>query len=213
MPISKDLLIQAEQLIKQLPSGVSIKAALEAIQKMTDLKLPLTPSLFEAVLSGKSTNGLQSSIENFKLALQQDPIISQTVKNEVLQSLQKIAEPFRLPVAGAMLGKQVEILHNQQASIATRLPILQGLKEVGLLPAAATLANPTPLPSQPSLPNSAGQWMAQLVQATPIDKGAIVEQLRNWINAQPLLTTGQKEQILSLIKENSQASTNPKCVS
>ncbi|TQR17413.1 hypothetical protein [Psychrobacillus soli] len=205
IPISKDLLVQAEQLLKQLPPGVSIKAALEGIQKMTELKLPLTTSLLEAVLSGKSTSGLQSSIESFKSALQQDSTISQALKNDVLQSLQKIAEPFRLPTAGAIIGKQIEALQNHEASISARLPILQALKEVGVLPLAASLSNPTPLPSQPSLPNSAGQWMAQLVEAAPTEKGAIVEQLRNWINMQPLLNAGQKEQLLSLMKEKSQA--------
>lgn len=205
MPISKDLLMQAEQLLKQLPPGVSMKAALEAIQKMTDLKLPLKPSLFETVLSGKSTVGMQSSLESFKSALQQDSTISQALKNDVLQSLQKIAEPFRLPVAGAIVGKQIEMLQNQQASISTRLPILQALKETGILPLAASLSNPTPLSSQPTLPSSAGGWMAQLVEAAPTEKGAIIEQLRNWVNTQPLLTTGQKEQVLSVMKENSQA--------
>ncbi|GGA16266.1 hypothetical protein [Psychrobacillus lasiicapitis] len=205
LPISKELLIQAEQLLKQLPPGTSIKAALEGIQKMTELKLPLTTSLLEAVLSGKSTRGLQSSIESFKLALLQDSTISQAVKTDMQQSLQKIAEPFRLPVAGAIIGKQLETLQNQQTSISKRLPILQTLKEAGVLPAVASLSNPTPILSQPSLPNSAGQWMTKLVQAAPTEKGVLKEQLRNWINAQPLLIAGQKEQVLSLIKENSEA--------
>lgn len=205
LPISKELLIQAEQLLKQLPPGMSIKAALEGIQKLTELKLPLTPSLLEAVLSGKSTSGLQSFIESFKLALQQDSTISQVVKNDIQQSLQKIAEPFRLPAAGGIIGKQINILQDQQTSISTRLPILQALKEAAVLPPMASLTNPTPIASQHSLPNSAGQLMAQLAQAAPTEKGAIMEQLRNWINAQPLLTAGQKEQVLSLMKENSQA--------
>ncbi|MFJ5769957.1 hypothetical protein [Psychrobacillus sp. NPDC093180] len=205
LPISKELLIQAEQLLKQLPPGTSIKAALEGIQKMTELKLPITPSMLETVLSGKSTSGLQSSIESFKLALQQDTTISQVVKTDMQQSLQKIAEPFRMPVAGAIIGKQLEILQNQQTSNSMRLPILQALKEAGVLPAVASLSNPTPLLSQPSLPNSAGQWMTQLVEATPTEKGVVMEQLRNWITAQPLLTVGQKEQVLSLMKENSEA--------
>ncbi|MFJ7970781.1 hypothetical protein [Psychrobacillus sp. NPDC096389] len=207
LPISKEILVQAEQLLKQLPPGVQVKAALEGIQKMIELKLPLTPNLLETMLSGKSTSGMQSAIESFKLALQQDSTISPNVKNDLLQNLQKISEPFRLPVAGAIVGKQIENLQNKQTNISTKLPILQALKETGILPAAASLSNPTPLSSQPALPNSAGQWMAQFVQAPPTEKGAIVEQLRNWINTQPLLTTGQKEQLLSLVKENSQAQT------
>ncbi|MDI2589275.1 hypothetical protein OR571_19775 [Psychrobacillus sp. NEAU-3TGS] len=205
LPISKEILIQAEQLLKQLPPGTSIKAALEGIQKMTELKLPITPSMLEAVLSGKSTSGLQSSIESFKLSLQQDTNISQVAKTDMQQSLQKIAEPFRMPVAGAIIGKQLEILQDQQTSNSMRLPILQALKEAGILPAVASLSNPTPLLSQPSLSNSAGQWMTQLVETTPTEKGVVMEQLRNWITAQPLLTAGQKEQVLSLMKDNSEA--------
>ncbi|SER54405.1 hypothetical protein [Psychrobacillus sp. OK032] len=205
LPISKEILVQAEQLLKQLPQGVSIKLALVAIQKMTELKLPFTQNLLEAVVNGKSTGGLQSSIENFKLALQQDSTISQVVKNDMMQSLQKVAEPFRLPVAGAIIGKQIVILQDQQTSISTRLPIIQSLKQVEILPAAASLSNPIPLVSKHSLPNSAGQLMAQLAHATPPEKGAIMEQLRNWINVQPLLTSAQKEQVLSMMKENSQA--------
>lgn len=204
MPISKDVLIQSEQLLKQLPPGISIKAALEAIQKMTELKLPLTPQLFATVLSGKSTTGMHSFIENFKLALQQDTVISPTIKNEILQSLQKVSEPFSLPVAGAVLGKQIETLHNQQATIGSRLPILQALKEATVLPAQASLTNPTPLPGQVSLPNSAGEQLTHFAQAASTEKGIVVESLRNWITAQPLLTSAQKEQILSLLKVNDQ---------
>lgn len=204
MPISKDVLILSEQLLKQLPPGLSVKAALETIQKMIELKLPLTQQLFATVLSGKSTTGMHSFIETFKLALQQDTVISPTIKNEILQSLQKVSEPFSLPVAGAVLGKQIETLHNQQATIGSRLPILQALKEVAVLPAQASLTNPTPLPGQVSLANSAGEQLIQFAQTANTEKGTAVEQLRNWITAQPLLTSAQKEQILSLLKVNDQ---------
>ncbi|WP_144509273.1 hypothetical protein [Bacillus sp. FJAT-22090] len=206
IPISKELLLQAEQLLKQLPSGVSIKAALEAIQKMTELKLPLTQQFFDSVLSGKSITGLQSSMESLKQALQQDTAISPIVKDNVLQSLQKVAEPFSLPVAGSVIGQQIEILHDQQTTISTKLSNLQTLKELSVLPERATLGNPTPVTNtnQASLPNSAGEVMAQLIQASPTEKGAIVEQLRNWINTQPLLTPNAKEQVLASLNESEQ---------
>ena len=201
LPISKELLVQAEQLIKQMPPNVTIKSALEAIQKMMELKLPLTLQLFETVMSGKSTNGLQTFIENFKQILQQEVTIYPVIKNNLLQSLQKVAEPFSLPVAGSLLGKQVETIQNQQVPISTRLPALQMLKESFILPVQSSLTNPTPPSGQPSLPNSAGELMTQLIHSAPGEKGATVELLRNWISTQPLLSTGQKDQVLSQLKE------------
>ncbi|WP_313891283.1 hypothetical protein [Psychrobacillus sp.] len=204
LPISKEALLQAEQLIKQLPADVTMKAALEALQKMMEMKFPLTQQVFDAVISGKSTDGLQSLINSFKLALQQDTTLPLSVKESILQSLQKLAEPFGQPVAGALLGKQLETLQNAQTNISTRLPLLQILKEAAILPAQATLSNPTPPVAQPAIPNTAGDLMARLLQAPASEKVAIIEQIRTLIQSQPLLTSGQKEQILSLIKDTNQ---------
>ena len=207
LPISKELLLQAEQLLKQLPSNLTMKSALETIQKMIDLKLPLTQHLFETVLSGKSTTGFQSLIENFKQALEQETTISPGAKNDLLQSLQKVAEPFRLPVAGSVLGKQLEIIQNQQAPISERLQALRTLKESLILPTQSSLTTPLPPTGQPSLAHSAGELMTKLMQLAPSDKGA-VELLRNWVSTQSILTVGQKEQVLSLIKDGQPVQIN-----
>ena len=60
LPVSKDTLIQVEQLLKQLPKDMTLKAALEAIQKIVDMKLPLTATMLQTVMSGKSTDGMHT---------------------------------------------------------------------------------------------------------------------------------------------------------
>lgn len=205
LPISKEILVQAEQLLKQLPPNVSIKQAMEAIQKMLDLKLPLSQQMFDTVLSGKSTSGLQSLIQEFKLTLQQDSTLSTNVKNTLLQNLQKLAEPFGEPVAGVLLGKQIEALQSPVANFATKLPILQILKEAGVLPPNVTLNNLLPASTQSTIPNSAADIIANLLKAPASEKSMIMDQIRNWVSAQPLLTSEQKEQLGTLLKNNSQA--------
>ncbi|WP_391121198.1 hypothetical protein [Psychrobacillus sp. L3] len=204
LPISKELLVQAEQLVKNLPPNVTIKQALEVIQKMTEIKLPLTQQMFDTVISGKSKEGLQSLIQEFKFALEQDPTGNTNTKNNLLQSLQKLAEPFGGPVAGAFLGKQIETLLNSQTSLSTKLPILQGLKDAGILPPNASLANNMPLTLQSSMPNSAGDLITQFIQSPSSEKKAMIDQIRNWVSSQPLLTEGQKEQIISILKDTGQ---------
>ena len=201
LPISKELLVQTEQLLKQLPPNISMKESLEAIRKLNELKLPLTLQMVETVISGKSTNGMQSLIQDFKLALQQDSAVSANVKNEIIQSLQKLAQPFGSSVAGAGIGKLVETLLHPQTNVAEKIAIMQTLKDSAILPANFSIANTTPLKEGTSLPNTAGDMMQQLAQSPTED---MKNQLRNWINAQPLLTGVQKEEVLSLLKEPSQ---------
>ena len=200
IPISKELLLQAEQLIKQLPANISVREGLEVIQKMIDLKVPLTSNMFETILSGKSTDGFSSLIANMKNVLQQDQILSPSSKTLILQSLQKVGEPFNMPVAGAILGKQLEILQNLQLPTSTRLPILQQLKNAAILPSEATLNNPVPTSSKQVLTQTAGEIVSKLIQPNIENRGGAIEQVRQWIQAQPLLTATQKDQILATLK-------------
>lgn len=204
LPVSKDTLMQVEQLLKQMPKDMTMIAALETIQKIIDMKLPLTTSMLQAVLSGKSTDGLHNILQNLQSQLQQDQTVTPTLKNNILLNLQKIAEPFNGPSAGAMLGKQVEILQNQQQPLASRLPILQTLKDSNVLPPTASLTNPTPDTGQQAIVNSAGDLLVKLGQAAPTKKGPAIEQLRNWVNQQSSLTSVQKGEVIALLKNENQ---------
>ncbi|WP_277584146.1 hypothetical protein [Psychrobacillus antarcticus] len=204
LPVSKETLMQVEQLLKQLPKDMTMKAALETIQKMVDMKLPLTASMLQTVTSGKSTDGLHNILQNLQTQLQLDQTVSPALKNNILENLVKLAEPFIGPVAGAMLGKQVEILQNQQQPLSSRLPMLQLLKESSVLPTTASLANPTPISGQQAVVNSAGELLLKLGQAPPSEKGQVLEQLRNWVSQQPSLTSTQKTEVLALLKNDSQ---------
>ncbi|MFJ7824971.1 hypothetical protein [Psychrobacillus sp. NPDC096623] len=204
LPVSKDTLMQVEQLLKQLPKDITIKAALEAIQKIVEMKLPLTATMLQTVMSGKSTDGLHSVLQNFQLQLQQDQTVVPILKNNILQNLQKIAEPFNGPVAGAILGKQIDVLQNGQQPLASRILMLQTLKGANVLPATASPTNPIPITGQSAMVNSAGDLLLKFGQADPLEKGQMLDQLRSWINQQPSLTTNQKSEILALLKNDNQ---------
>ncbi|MEK4522610.1 hypothetical protein MKX96_13380 [Psychrobacillus sp. FSL W7-1493] len=200
LPISKEILIQAEQLIKNLPPNATLKGGLEAIQKMIELKIPMTSKMFDTLLSGKTTTGFPSLITNLKTALQQERQLSPSQKEAIVQNLQKIGEPFHLPVAGALLGKQLQTLLNTQLPSAIRLPILQQLITASILPTEATLNNPVPISNNPALKQTAGEIISKLMQPN-IENKLVVEQLRSWIQNQPLLSSSQKEQVLMNIKD------------
>ena len=204
LPVSKDTLLQVEQLLKQMPKDITMKAALETIQKIVEMKLPLTDTMLQTVMSGKSTDGMRNLLQNLHSQLQQDQTIMPALKNNLLQNIQKIAEPFNGPVAGAMLGKQIEILQNQQQPLSTRLPILQTLKESNILPASASITNPTPVTGHLAIANSAGDLLLKINQASTSEKGQVLEQMRNWVSQQPSLTTNQKSEVMALLKSDGQ---------
>ena len=204
LPVSKDTLIQVEQLLKQLPKDITLKAALETIQKIVEMKLPLTATMLQTVMSGKSTDGMHSVLQGFQSQLQLDQTVAPVLKYNILQNLQKIAEPFNGPVAGSILGKQIGVLQNEQQPLSTRLPILQILKDANVLQATSSITNPTPISGQKAIVNSAGDLLLKYGQADPSEKNQMLEQLRNWINQQPSLTTNQKSEVLALLKNDTQ---------
>ena len=173
---------------------------------MIELKIPMTSKMFDTLLSGKTTTGFPSLITNLKTALQQEQQLSPSQKEAIVQNLQKIGEPFHLPVAGALLGKQLQTLLNTQLPSAVRLPILQQLINASILPSEATLNNPVPISNNPALKQTAGEIISKLMQPN-IENKLVVEQLRSWIQNQPLLSSSQKEQVLMNIKEG-EAKTN-----
>lgn len=196
LPMSKESLMQAEQLIKNLPPNTTLKSGLEAIQKMIDLKIPLTSNMFESLLSGKSTTSFSSLIANLKSALQQEQQLPTSQRNDIMQNLQKIGEPFNLPVAGALLGKQLQTLQNTQLPSAIRLPILQQLLTASILPSGATLNNPVPASNNSALNHTAGDMIRKLLQPNIANKSGVVEEFRNWVQNHSLVTSSQKNQIL-----------------
>ncbi|MER2263462.1 MAG: hypothetical protein ABS934_15770, partial [Psychrobacillus sp.] len=201
LPMSKESLMQAEQLIKNLPPNTTLKSGLEAIQKMIDLKIPLTSNMFESLLSGKSSTSFSSLIANLKIALQQEQQLPTSQRNDIMQNLQKIGEPFNLPVAGALLGKQLQTLQNTQLPSAIRLPILQQLLTASILPSGATLNNPVPASNNSALNHTAGDMIRKLLQPNIANKSGVVEEFRNWIQNHSLVTSSQKNQILMNVQD------------
>lgn len=202
LPVSKEILIQVEQLLKQLPKDVSMKAALELVQKIVDLKLPLTMTMLQTVMSGKSTDGLHTVLQNFQSQLQQDQTVEPSLRNNILQTLQKIAEPFNGPIAGAILGRQIGILQDDQQPLATRMSILQTLKDANVLQSTASLTNSTPISGQPAMLNSAGNLLSKFSRSASTEKGQVLEELRSWVNQQPSIMSNQKSEILSILKND-----------
>ncbi|MFC5558039.1 hypothetical protein ACFPN4_02720 [Ureibacillus thermophilus] len=110
LPIAKEQLLQAESWLKNLPEGVLKQEALQALQKLVDLKIPFTEEGFKALLFGSKTNGITKNLEQFVKLLEQNSQISPQVKANLFNAIESIAKPFQTEKAGMMIARSINIL-------------------------------------------------------------------------------------------------------
>lgn len=208
LPISKDQLIAAENWMKNLPSGVDKNNALQALQRMVELKMPFTNTVFQALTQGAKTDGMSANLANLAQLLANQSGGNEALKNNLLQQIGQIAKPLNNETGGVLLARATLTLMDQSASIATKLQALSALKEAGILPQNATLQNwqsanqaTTQLPGaqSSSLSPQAGTMLQQLAQTSPEQIKPMLEQVKAWVNNESLLNQNQKQQMQQLI--------------
>ncbi|MER2036681.1 MAG: hypothetical protein ABS944_00950 [Solibacillus sp.] len=211
LPISKEQLLTAESWMKNLPEGIQKQDALQALQRMVELKMPFTNTVFQALTQGAKTDGMSANLMNLAQLLATQTGGNESLKNTILQQLDQLAKPLNNETGGVLLAKATQLLTNPSTPLATKLQQLALLKEAGILPQNTNLQNwqtvnqqraQAPLGSsvQPSsLPIQAGQMLQQVVQTTPAQSNQMMEQVREWINNDRLLHTSQKEQLNQLL--------------
>lgn len=140
IPISREGLVQAESLLKNVPP-TGMNNALISIQKMSELKLPFTESMFHSILGVESKEGLHAVLLAFKNTVMNDSTIPPQMKATINASLTHIAQPFSHAVGSALLGQSVLMLLDRSQSVESRFANVQLMKNSGFLPTHASLAN------------------------------------------------------------------------
>jgi len=216
IPISKEQLIQAEMWMKALPEGVTKMDALQALQKMVELKMPMLQDVFQALISGQKTSGMTAIMDNFSQLLAKDSVLQDNVKQNLLQQVSAIAKPFEAETGALMLAKSIQLLTNNAIPANERLQALNMLKEAGILPQQATLQNWMMLNEAKSVQQGplqqAGQVIQVILTTNPENKAQLIEQLKTWTANQSLLTNEQKQQLNQLIDRFNQLPANKQTV-
>ncbi len=140
IPMTRESLLEAETLLKGvLPAARN--EALTSIQKMVELKLPLTENIFRSLLGVETKEGLHSVLTSLRNALALDNTAAPQVKDTILSVLEKMAKPFVQATGGALLGQSILTLLDSSDSAENRFSTLQMLKSAGVLPERTSLAN------------------------------------------------------------------------
>jgi len=201
LPISKDQLLQAEMWLKALPEGISKMDALQTIQKMIELKMPMTNEVFQALMSGQKTSGMAAIMENFAQLLAKDTALPEQLKQNLMHQVQAIAKPFEVETGSVVLAKVLESLTNNAATTSEKMQALSILKESGIIPNQATLQNWSNMNEAKvsQQMQQAGQVVQTILTTKPENAAQLIEQLKSWTTNQQFLTNDQKQQINQLI--------------
>lgn len=201
LPISKEQMLQAEMWLKALPEGISKVDALQTIQKMIELKMPMINDVFQALMSGQKTSGMTAIMDNFAQLLAKDTTLSESLRQNLMQQVQAIAKPFEVETGSAVLARLLQSLTNSSATMNEKMQALSMLKESGILPQQATLQNWSKMNEAKAFQpiQQAGQVIQTILATKPENARQLVEQLKSWTKSQNLLTNEQKQQINQLV--------------
>ena len=206
LPISKEQMLQAEMWLKALPEGISKVDALQTIQKMIELKMPMINDVFQALMSGQKTSGMTAIMDNFAQLLAKDTTLSESLRQNLMQQVQAIAKPFEVETGSAVLARLLQSLTNSAATMNEKMQALSMLKESGILPQQATLQNWSKMNEAKAFQpiQQAGQVIQTILATKPENARQLVEQLKSWTESQNLLTNEQKQQINQLVERFNQ---------
>ena len=207
MPMTREGLLQVETLLRNVPPA-AMNDALTSIQKMAELKLPFTESMFRSILGVESKEGLHSILDTLKSVLHSDPSVLPQTKLSIKAMLDTLSKPFSEATGSALLGQSLVMLLNPSESADTRFATVQLLKNSGFLPNQASLAN---LPKVfASLLTEGSQIttgtvqkalgdLKQLTGMSPTSATALLEGLKVVVLAEKSLQPQSKEALLSII--------------
>ena len=210
IPMTREGLLQAEGILKGVPPAARTEA-LAVIQKIVELKLPFTESVFRSLFGVESKEGLHTVLASLRSALMGDSTVTPQVRESVVSALDKMAKPFAEATRSTLLGKALITLLDSSDRPETRFAAVQLLKGAGVLPERASLANiPQVLTSlitnEPAVARQAlpgGLPGQQVMQSTQ----ALTSMLRQ-INSAPATTTNaQLEGLKALISDENGFST------
>ncbi|MCG3090119.1 hypothetical protein [Sporosarcina cyprini] len=140
IPVSKEQLIQAEKLLGTI-AGKQQTAALAAIGKLMELKLPLTETNFSAILGVVGKEPLHPLLQALQVVLSEDSSIPPATKNTLMDSLAAVTKGGHEAAAKLILNEAILKLIDKTVPNEERFQVLQWLKKADLLPARASLAN------------------------------------------------------------------------
>lgn len=156
IPFNKEQLMAAEQMLKGVKGGERAQT-IEALQKIIELKLPITTDTVQAVIQGGKKDGMLNLLSTIEAAIRADQSMTPALKSQVLAQLAKLQAPLSEQTGMALLGKIL------QAKVGSSSEVQQIMQQVGILQKQnnQSLSNQIFAQMKPDLNDSIKQLLTQ----------------------------------------------------
>ncbi|MFJ7933123.1 hypothetical protein [Sporosarcina sp. NPDC096371] len=214
IPMTRENLIEAERMLKSV-SAAARNEALASIQKMVDLKLPFTDTIFRSLLGVENKEGLHTVLLALKNVLATDTSISSQARNAILTALDKMEKPLAQATGGALLGQSLVTLLDDAERPENKFSILQLLKNGDILPRQTSLANLQQIltsiltnsgAARPGAIAQASQSMQEIAstlkqveQTSPGQLKGTIETLKTLLSAEQSMNSAQKSSLMTIL--------------
>ena len=140
LPVSKEVLLDAVKLLKTVQPTLH-NEALNSIQKLVELKIPLNVANFTALFGVETKEGLHNLLSSLRNALIMDPSLQIQQKESILASMEEVGRMTASAAEKALFSGAMLKLFDENAPREERFQLLQLLKNSGVMPSNITLAN------------------------------------------------------------------------
>ena len=196
IPISKDVLIQAEAWLKSLPDAASRTVALQAMARMVELKMPFTNDVFQALMNGSRATGMSDALSTLMQRITQDAQINSNLKLNIQNQIQTIQQPMQQQIGANVLATAVSTILSNDAPIGNKLESLAILKQANILPQQATISNIISSNTNSNVNQSViSRFLTQFSTSQPSNIGQVVQGLQTVIAQDQTLLQDQKVQL------------------
>lgn len=142
IPMTKENFLNAAAILQTVPPESRANALL-TIQNIAQLRLPLTPEVFQSLFQMQINKGMHSQLASLAEAIRTDVNVPAALRETINSSLQTIAKPLTEQIALPLLKQALNLALQPDAPKEQRFAALQLLKSAEVVPQRASLANIT----------------------------------------------------------------------
>lgn len=140
LPVTKDILLDAVMLLKNVQPTLHYEA-LNSIQKLVELKMPLTEANFNSMFGVETKEGLHTLLSSLQNALVGDADLEIQRKEKILSTMGDVGRITTSAAERALFTGTILKLLDDTVPREVRFQLLQLLKNTGGMSSNATLAN------------------------------------------------------------------------
>lgn len=227
VPLTREQLVQAEQILKAMPQGKA-EQVVRAVAQLNQLQLPITESNVRSFIAVMNREPLQAPLQQAMTLIMQDPKIPEALKQQLAEVFNRISTPIQQGAQSVVQQDALQQLMTKQETPMTRILMNDVIARIVQTPTGEQLTQlaakgtdaqihqvqqltkalqqilASPLAERPAQLTQLAQQLPQMTTLQPATVEQLSAQLQRAINA----LTAQTSAAQGVTQENALQSTS-----